>query len=572
MTITTIRGIAASPGIATGPVFRYEAGKVTVKQQHVEDVQREIARLDAARKQAKEEIHTLLLRARESIGSKEAAVFEAHELFLDDPDLLQQVHATIQAQSVNAAYAWQEGIAQYAAQLRALGDEYLAARAADVEDVAQRVLRILEGIAAPGSKLAEPVVLVATDLTPSDTMLFDKEQVRAFCTATGSATSHVAILAKALGIPAVTGLGVEVNQLRNGMQVVVDGTTGEILLEPDAETLATYQQRAETLTQIQQDALRLAQRPAMTLDGVYKEVVANIGAPEQAAEALAYGAEGVGLLRTEFLFLEREAAPDEDEQVAVYRSVLETMGTRPVVVRTFDIGGDKPAPYLSMPAEDNPFLGVRGIRLALAKPDIFQTQLCALLRAGVGHALKLMFPMVATGEEVRAIRDHLQQAVAMLAARGVNYTEQFEVGIMVELPAAALMADVLVEQVDFFSIGTNDLAQYTLAADRTNPAVVTLADALHPAVLRLIRMVIEAAHARGKWVGLCGELAGDLLAIPVLLGLGLDEFSVTPRSVPLVKQVLRQYSVSEAREIARHALTQGSASEVRAYLLSVKRS
>lgn len=571
MIITAIRGIAASPGIAVGPIFRYEAGKVVVELRHVEDVQHEIAHLDAALKQAREEIHTLLLQAQENIGSKEAAVFEAHELFLDDPDLLQQVHAAIQAQAINAAYAWQQGIAQYAAQLRAIDNEYLAARAADVEDVAQRVLRILEGIHAPSSKLTEPVVIVATELTPSDTLLFDKEKVRAFCTAAGGATSHVAILARALGIPAITGLGTGINQLHNGMQVVVDGTAGEVLLEPDAETLVAYQRRAEILAQMQQDALRLAQQPAMTLDGICIEVVANIGTPEQAAEALTYGAEGVGLLRTEFLFLEREAAPDEDEQVAVYRSVLETMGTRPVVVRTLDIGGDKPAPYLSMPTENNPFLGVRGIRLALAKPDIFQTQLRALLRAGVAHTLKLMFPMVATSEEIRAIREHLQLAAATLAARGASYTERVEVGIMVELPAAALMADTLVELVDFFSIGTNDLAQYTLAADRTNPQVVTLADALHPAVLRQIRMVIEAAHVRGKWVGLCGELAGDPLAIPVLLGLGLDEFSVTPRSVPLVKQVLRSYGTQEAREIARQALALSNAAEVRAYLLSIKR-
>jgi len=571
MTITAIRGIGASPGIAVGPIFRYEAGKVVVAQRHVEDVQHEIAHLDAALKQAREEIHALLLQARENIGSKEAAVFEAHELFLADPDLLQQVHASIQTQAINAAYAWQEGIARYAAQLRAIGNEYLAARAADVEDVAQRVLRILEGIHAPTSKLTEPAVIIATELTPSDTLLFDKEKVRAFCTATGGATSHVAILARALGIPAITGLGTGINQLHNGMQVVVDGTTGEVLLEPDTETLTAYHRRAETLAQMQQDALRLAQQPAVTLDGIHIEVVANIGAPEQAAEALTYGAEGVGLLRTEFLFLEREAAPDEDEQVAVYRSVLETMGTRPVVVRTLDIGGDKPASYLSMPTENNPFLGVRGIRLALAKPDIFQTQLRALLRAGVGHTLKLMFPMVATSEEVRAIREHLQRAVATLAAQDASYTEHLEVGIMVELPAAALMADTLVELVDFFSIGTNDLAQYTLAADRTNPEVVTLADALHPAVLRQIRMVIEAAHARGKWVGLCGELAGDPCAIPVLLGLGLDEFSVTPRSVPLVKQILRSYSKQEAREIARQALALSNAAEVRAYLLSIKR-
>lgn len=400
-------------------------------------------------------------------------------------------------------------------------------------------------------------------------MTLYKQQVLAFCTARGGATSHVAILAKALGIPAIVGLGAAADQLHNGAQVIVNGTTGEIVIEPDVAMIAAYRQQARAFAQSQSEAQEKARELAITADGKQVEVVANIGAPDEAVGALAYGAEGVGLLRTEFLFLDRDTPPDEDEQAAVYSAIMVTMGQRPVVIRTLDIGGDKPAPYLNMPAEMNPFLGVRGLRLSLAHPDVFQVQLRALLRAGTGHNLKIMFPMVATREEVLAAREQVASAQAALAERGADFTQHYEIGIMVEVPSAALMADALASVVDFFSIGTNDLSQYTLAADRTNAAVAPLADALHPAVLRLIRTVIEAAHAQGKWVGLCGELAGDPLAAPVLLGLGLDEFSMTTRSVPLVKQAIRRCILAQAREIARHALELSDGGEVRAYLRSL---
>jgi phosphoenolpyruvate-protein phosphotransferase len=371
-----------------------------------------------------------------------------------------------------------------------------------------------------------------------------------------------------LGIPAVVGLGDAANQLHNGMQVIVNGTNGEIVIEPDTALIASYHHQATSLANMQTEALENAREPAITADGKKVEVVANIGSPGEAPDALALGAEGVGLLRTEFLFLDRETAPGEDEQTAVYSSIMETMEQRPVVIRTLDIGGDKPASYLDMPNEMNPFLGERGLRLSLAHPDMFQVQLRALLRAGVEHNLKIMFPMVATRKEVLAAREQIVVAREVLAARNCSYTRQCEIGIMVEVPSAAVMADILADVVDFFSIGTNDLSQYTLAADRTNAAIAPLADALHPAVLRLIRMVIEAAHAHGKWVGLCGELAGDPLAAPVLLGLDLDEFSMSARSIPLVKQAIRHYTIPQAREIAQHALSFGDASEVRSYLAS----
>jgi phosphoenolpyruvate-protein phosphotransferase (PTS system enzyme I) len=569
MSVKTIRGIGASAGIVIGPIFRYETHTQVVEQRQIYEIEAELARLDAVLDQARQEIQALTAQAQKDVGSSHASIFEAHEMFLSDPELLEQVRTMIKTQHVNAEYAWKESTDQYASMLRSISDEYLAARATDVEDVARRVMRILQGTDEQAAQLVEPSVIVATELTPSDTVTLDKQKVLAFCTVRGGSTSHVAILSKALGIPSIVGLGAAIELLQNGTQVIVNGATGEVVIEPDTTTIAAYRHQADTLVQSQTEAQKKAQEPAITSDGVQVEVVANIGSPDEAAGALAYGAEGIGLLRTEFLFLKRDTAPDEDEQAAVYGSILEAMGQRPVVIRTLDIGGDKPAPYLDMPVEMNPFLGVRGLRLSLSHPDLFQTQLRALLRTGAGHNLKIMFPMVATRDEVLAAREQVAVALAALEARGGPYAQTFEVGIMVEVPSAAVMADVLADVVDFFSIGTNDLSQYTLAADRANAAVATLADALHPAVLRLIRMVIEAAHAKRKWVGLCGELAADPLAAPVLLGLGLDEFSLTARSVPLVKQAIRRYSVVEAREIAKHALALGNAVEVREYLKTI---
>ena len=566
MSTQTMRGISASAGIAIGPVFRYEMREQAVEERRVEDSAAELARLEAALARAKTEIGELAERTRQEVGSGNAGIFEAHEMFLDDPELLEQVRATIATRHINADYAWKESTEPYIARLRSLGDEYLAARATDVEDVARRVIRLLHGGEQRATQLEQPSVIVASELTPSDTVTLDKQKVLAFCTARGGATSHVAILAKALGIPAIVGLGAAAGQLRDGMLVIVDGTTGELILAPDDATVAAYRQRAATLAQAQAEAQAQAREPAITADGKRVEIVANIGSPDDAASALACGAEGVGLLRTEFLFLDRDTPPDEDEQVAAYSAIMEAMGQRPVVIRTLDIGGDKPAPYLDMAAEANPFLGVRGLRLSLVHPEVFQAQLRALLRAGAGHNLRIMFPMVATRAEALAARQQIATAQAQLAVRGATFAQQCEVGIMVEVPSAALLADVLVDTVDFFSIGTNDLSQYTLAADRTNAAVAPLADALHPAVLRLIRTVIEEAHARGRWVGLCGELAGDPLALPVLLGLDLDEFSMSARSIPLIKQAIRRCSLAQAREIARYALALGDAHEVRAYL------
>jgi phosphotransferase system enzyme I (PtsI) len=447
---------------------------------------------------------------------------------------------------------------------RATGDEVLVQRATDLQDVGQRVIRLLAG-RAEGSlaRLARPCIVLAHELTPSDTATLGKSQVLGLCTAIGGATSHTAILARALGLPAVVGLGTALLAVAEGTTVIVDGTAGQLRLAPDEPTVAAYRASQAAAAEEKAAAQTAAALPAVTRDGRRVEVAANVGDAEGARQALAQGAEGVGLLRTEFLYLDRATAPGEDEQVAAYTAVAEALQGLPVIVRTLDIGGDKPAPYLDLGQELNPFLGWRAIRYCLDQPEFFKVQLRAVLRAAADHNLKLMFPMIATLEEVQRALSLLDEARAELEAAGRPHAARIETGIMVEVPAAALMADRLAREVDFFSIGTNDLAQYTLAADRTNARVASLADPLHPAVLRLVKQVIDAGHSAGRWVGMCGEMAGQPEAIPILLGLGLDEFSMSPAAIPRAKQILRGLSRHDAQVIAGRALDLDSAGAVR---------
>ena len=566
----TLRGLAISPGIASGPLFFYQAHVLSADRRQVEDPLAEISRLEAALAKARSDLEAIQVKAVQDTGAKEAEIFSAHLLILEDPDLLEGIIREIKEQRHNIEYAWLQATEHYAGMLASLEDEYLAARSADVRDVAQRVLRILAGEEQMSQQIERPSIIVADELTPSDTVTFDRSKVLGFCTAQGGPTSHVAILAKALGIPAVTGLGAWLETLQNSTYVIVDGDLGVVTLEPDMATRESYRFRSEALQRKFEVAFAAARQPAVSVDGKRIEVVANLGSAVEAASALEFGAEGVGLLRTEFLFLDRQDAPGEDVQVEIYRSILQTFGQQPVVIRTLDIGGDKPAHYLDMKPEMNPFLGVRGMRLALQHPGIFQCQLRALLRAGVGYNLKIMFPMVSSLAEVRAVHLHLRQVRDELEAASRDYARQVEIGIMVEVPSAAVMADVIAPQVDFFSIGTNDLSQYTLASDRTNPEVASLADAFDPSVLRLVRLVSQAAHAHGRWVGLCGELAGDPLATPVLLGLAVDELSMNPRAIPYVKQAIRRFSLPQARAIAEQALQLPTAGEVRSYLENVQ--
>jgi phosphoenolpyruvate-protein phosphotransferase len=522
-------------------------------------------RLDRARAQAREELAGLKEKVARETQAGEAEVFAAHQMFLDDKALLKRALRAIEG-GQNAEASWMDAVEFFAAQLESLPDPTLSARSVDVRDVGRRVLRHLLGRTAAGLQLEQPAVIVARDLSPSQTAGLDKGKVLAFCTAEGGPTSHTAILAKALGLPAVVALGQELLSVGEGEPLLVDGGAGEVVIAPDEAALGSFRQLAEQGARRRERAQASALEPAVTQDGLRVEVVANIGGPQDARAALAYGAEGVGLFRTEFLFLERDSLPGEAEQVKAYRQVLEALPGRPVVVRTLDIGGDKAVSYLGFSEEANPFLGWRAIRMNEGRPDVFRSQVRALLQAGAGADLRIMAPMVSNLEEVQSARRLLEEASLSLRAEGLPCAEEVQFGVMVEVPSVAVMAEVFARHVDFFSIGTNDLTQYTLAVDRTNARVAPLASPFHPAVLRLIEMTIQAAHRHDKWVGVCGELAGEVLAVPVLLGLGLDEFSMAPALIPAVKQALRNCTVQVCQEIAQQALACSTTAEVLALL------
>ena len=559
-----LKGIPASPGIALGPVYLFKDMQLDVSERVTQDSQAELARLETALNSAKGQIEALQVEAQQTVGEEEAAIFEAHGLFLEDPELLKSVRSAIENKRNNCEFAWNVAIEKYAQQLESLEDEYFRARAADLRDVGNRVLRLLLGIEEVDlSGLNEPSIVVAKDLTPSDTVRMDKSMVKGFCTAEGGPTSHTAIIAKALGLPAVVGVGVDLLSIENNSVLLIDGERGLVISDPDEETKREMVLRSEELEALAAIDLSAAKDPAVTKDGFQVEVVANIGRPEETAPSLEFGAEGIGLLRTEFLYLDKETAPDEEEQTSAYREILSVMGDRPVVVRTLDVGGDKPLPYLDLGEESNPFLGWRAIRMCLVEEDFFKIQLRALLRASFGHDLRIMFPMIATLAELEKAKSLLQEAQKEVLRAGEKVASEFQVGIMVEVPSVAIMADKFAAHVDFFSIGTNDLTQYTMAAERTNEKVAYLSDALHPAILRQIKMVIDAAHAEGIWVGLCGELAGDPQAIPILLGLGLDEFSMAPALIPRAKSMIRTLEKTMCESLAKSVLSLDSAEEVR---------
>ena len=564
-----LKGIPASTGMAAGTAFIYVQQELKIERRGVADPAAEWSRLEAALAAARDPLAAIQAKAQAVMSAEEAAIFEAHAMFLDDPALLEMVQAAVHAQRISVEAAWSDAIESYAAELAAMKDEYLAARAADIRDVGQRVLRLLAGQTEEDlTALTRPAIVVARDLTPSDTVRLDKKLVLGFCTAEGGPTSHTAILAKALTLPAVVGLGAELLKVTGGLPLLLDGARGELIVAPDEATRQAFSSASGLASRQAEIELAAAHEPAITRDSRRLEIVANIGSPQDAATALRYGAEGVGLFRTEFLYLDRQTAPDEEEQLSAYRAALDVMGARPVVVRTLDVGGDKPLPYLDLGHEDNPFLGWRAVRMCLDKPEFFKIQLRALLRASPGHDIRIMFPMIATVDEVRRARSLLDEARREVIAAGHPVAGRIQVGIMVEIPSVAVLADRFVSEVDFFSIGTNDLTQYTLAAERTNQRVAHLGDPCHPAVLRQIQHVIEAAHRGGIWVGVCGEMAGDPEAAPVLLGLGLDEFSMTPGSIPRVKAILRGWTFAGAAGLAAQAVNLDSAEEVRGLIRS----
>ncbi|MEH2333141.1 phosphoenolpyruvate--protein phosphotransferase [Nostoc sp.] len=559
-----LSGIAASGGVAIAPVVHYQPTHIAITEYHVDNPDAEWQRLQAAINTARQEIQAVFSQASLQIGDAEAAIFDAQLLFLEDPVLLSAAHQRILDNHINAEAAWQAVVDQVATSYRALEDSYLQERVDDVVDVGQRVLRLLAGNAAANLHLESPAILVATDLTPSDTAGLDPTKVLGICTTSGSATSHSAIIARTLGIPAVLGVDAQVLHLADGTLMALDGESGRAWVEPESDILDLLAAKQEAWQTAQQEAQATAHQPAITRDGRQVSVFANIGSINDVQVAVASGAEGVGLLRTEFLYLDRISAPTEEEQLLVYQAIAQVLDNRPLIIRTLDVGGDKPLPYLKVGfPEANPFLGWRGIRFCLDHLDLFKTQLRAILRASVGHQIKIMLPMISTVTEVRAAKVILGEVQAELNQAAISFDAAMKVGIMVEVPSAVAIADQLATEVDFFSIGTNDLSQYVMASDRTNPRVANLVDALHPAVLRMVQQTVQAAHTAGISVGLCGELAADTLATPILLGLGLDELSVNPQSIPGVKQAIARLSIVESEAIVASALQQDSAEHVR---------
>jgi phosphocarrier protein FPr len=559
-----LSGIAASVGVAIAPVVHYQPTHITITEYHVDNPESEWQRVQAAIHTARQEIQAVFSQASLQIGDAEAAIFDAQLLFLEDPVLLEAAHQRILDHHINAEAAWQAVVDEVVTSYRTLEDSYLQERVDDVVDVGERVLRLLAGNAPANLHLSESAILVATDLTPSDTARLDPTKVLGICTTSGSATSHSAIIARTLGIPAVLGVDAQVLHVADGILMALDGESGKVWVEPESYILDLLEAKREAWQTAQQEARATAHQPAITRDGRQISVFANIGSINDVQVAVASGAEGVGLLRTEFLYLDRTSAPTEEEQLEVYQAIAQVLDNRPMIIRTLDVGGDKPLPYLRVGfPEANPFLGWRGIRFCLDHLDLFKTQLRAILRASVGHQIKIMLPMIATLTEVRAAKIILGEVQAELNQAGIPFNGAIKVGIMVEVPSAVAIADQLAAEVDFFSIGTNDLSQYIMASDRTNPRVANLVDALHPSVLRMVQQTIQAAHAAGISVGLCGELAADTLATPILLGLGLDELSVNPQSIPGVKQAIARLSIVESEAIVASALQQDSALHVR---------
>jgi phosphoenolpyruvate-protein phosphotransferase len=562
------QGLPASSGIAIGPAWIYNPVKVTVKVESIKDPEAEWLRLMSAVNLARNQVQALEERARVNIGQNEAAIFEAHLEFLEDVDIMGKIRNIIFKQSLNAECAVETVFNEFAKELSELPDPYLAARAQDLQDVAHRLIRCLVGADdnLGDSMLVHPSVIVADDLTPSDTVQFDKRKILGICTSKGGPTSHTAILARSLGVPAMVSGAFDIMDVENGILTILDGSEGLTIFGPTINELNMAKEKRATWESERNEQVASAHQSALTVDGHAVEVVANIGGIDDARKAVELGAEGVGLFRTEFLYLDRNELLEISEQTSIYRGVVDILAGRPLVVRTLDIGGDKSVPYLSLVTEANPFLGWRGIRMVRERPDILANQFEALLLAGVGADLRIMLPMVSSVGEVVRAREILEEVRASLKAQGKAIAEKVQFGIMVEVPSAALLAEHFAPYIDFYSIGTNDLTQYSLAVDRTNERVAVLASPFNPAVLKLVAMTIEAAHRHGKWVGMCGELAGEPSAVPLLLGMGLDEFSMASASVPAVKQVIRKWSLERCKEVAKEALALPGSSEVIKYL------
>lgn len=560
---TWIKGIAASSGIAIGKAYRLVEPDLSFQKTTVDDSEKEISRFRDSLKLAKTQLEAIRDHAREALGPDKAEIFEAHLLILNDPEIVTPIEEKIKNEKLNAEAALQETTDNFISIFEQMDNEYMRERAADIRDVRKRILAGLLNVTIPNpSMISEEVIIVAEDLTPSDTAQLNRKFVKGFTTDIGARTSHSAIMARSLEIPAVVGTKTATKDIQNSDFLILDGLSGEVHINPTEELIVEYKKKQADYEAQLAEWAKLVNEPSISKDGVQVELVANIGTPKDVEGALANGAEGVGLFRTEFLYMGRDELPSEEDQFAAYKAVLEGMEGRPVVVRTLDIGGDKKLSYLPLPEEMNPFLGHRAIRLCLDRTDIFRTQLRALLRASVYGKLKVMFPMIATLNEFREAKKLFLEEKDKLAKEGIPTADNIELGIMVEIPSTAVLADQFAKEVDFFSIGTNDLIQYTMAADRMNQQVSYLYQPYNPSILRLVKMVIDASHKEGKWTGMCGEMAGDETAVPLLLGLGLDEFSMSATSILKARSLIRKLSKAEMEKLAQEALQKSTIEEV----------
>ncbi|MFS0612729.1 phosphoenolpyruvate--protein phosphotransferase [Lederbergia ruris] len=561
--MNVLTGIAASRGIAIAKAYRLVEPDLTFEKKTVSDPTAEVDRLQGALDTSKQELELIKNQAEAELGKDKADIFEAHLLVLSDPELIASIEDKINTEKVNAEQALKDTTDMFITMFEQMDNEYMRERAADIRDVTKRVLSHLLGVEIVNpSMISEEVVVVAEDLTPSDTAQLNRKFVKGFTTNIGGRTSHSAIMARSLEIPAVVGTKEATKKINNGDMLIVDGLQGEIHINPSTEVLAEYKAKQQQFEAEKAELAKLVNEKSVSADGHQVELAANIGTPDDLEGVLHNGAEAVGLYRTEFLYMGRTELPTEEEQFESYKKVLEGMEGKAVVVRTLDIGGDKNLPYLDLPEEMNPFLGFRAIRLCLEQQDIFRTQLRALLRASAYGNLKIMFPMIATLDEFREAKQILEEEKQKLVSEGISVAEHIETGIMVEIPSTAVMADLFAKEVDFFSIGTNDLIQYTMAADRMNERVSYLYQPYSPAILRLVKMVIDAAHKEGKWAGMCGEMAGDELAIPLLLGLGLDEFSMSATSILRARAQIAKLSKQEMENLAKEALQMSNTADV----------
>lgn len=558
--VEMLKGIAASDGVAVAKAYLLVQPDLSFTKVTIEDVSAETARLDDALSKSSDELQLIRNKAAENLGEEEAQVFDAHLMVLSDPEMVGQIKQSILDNKVNAEHALKEVTDMYIGMFESMEDNaYMQERAADIRDVAKRVLAHLLQVTLPNpAMINEEVIVVAHDLTPSDTAQLDRNFVKAFVTDIGGRTSHSAIMARSLEIPAIVGTGEITAKVKAGDILAVNGIEGDVIVHPTEEQKANFIQAGEAYAAQKAEWEKLKHAETVTADGKHFELAANIGTPKDLTGVHNNGGEGVGLYRTEFLYMDSSDFPTEDAQFEAYKEVLEGMAGKPVVVRTMDIGGDKELPYLKLPHEMNPFLGYRALRISLSTlgEGMFRTQLRALLRASVYGNLRIMFPMVATLKEFREAKKMYDEEKAKLIAEGVAVSETIQVGIMIEIPAAAILADRFAKEVDFFSIGTNDLIQYTMAADRMNEQVSYLYQPYNPSILRLVKNVVDAAHAEGKWAGMCGEMAGDQTAVPLLMGIGLDEFSMSATSILKTRSLMKTLDTSKMKELADRALTE----------------